>query len=575
MSKVLSSKKDVDPATMSPIRAVAHRPTQTDVVLWIEARAAITDWQVAVTAADAVSPGHAAASSWPVDLSKNPKFTLANPRPGKRSRFGERARYRVWHETVGGLQPGCWYTVTARKGGRNIILATFRTIPVELPFTVLAASCYSVESDASGPWSSAFGKTVGTIFPRLSQVVSRLVGTTVEASKTGGLSVASAGLVGQRYSQLCRELQAARPDLKVLVGDQVYVDAPFSAFWFRHLSDSWIERHISHVYHRSWDRLGSFLTRGANVCTSDDHEYWNDFPDQPGLPWMRLRATPAESAMRTFGQKYRTAMQLTEPIWKFDIGEKGQRHLSFLSIDTRMNRTPVYSTSESESPQFMANEDLDTVCSWIADLNSPGVLALGQPLLSPPYKLLGNKVVADVNLPAYGDQFARLCRALTGSKVDILVLAGDVHFGRVAQVQVISKGQRGAKIVEVVSSPLALLHGAGSSFELPAPDELSRFPHAWFPEFTYLTGDVRAGSVEYKETIPREQATQKRQRISKGPESDHFMTVRFDARNDGHVTATIFAYLVRQPRTEGPPQLAWQRTIVLRGLESGTSDASH
>jgi hypothetical protein len=52
------------------------------------------------------------------------------------------------------------------------------------------------------------------------------------------------------------------------------------------------------------------------------------------------------------------------------------------------------------------------------------------------------------------------------------------------------------------------------------------------------------------------------------------MTVLFEQQGEGRVAATIRAYLIRQPRTEGPPALAWERTVVLRGIEACTADRS-
>jgi hypothetical protein len=368
-------------------------------------------------------------------------------------------------------------------------------------------------------------------------------------------------------------LPLTRADLKLLLGDQVYIDAPFRAFVLRRLKESWIERHISRVYHRSWDRLSGFLTDGANLCTSDDHEYWNDFPNRPGLPWPRLRPAQPESTMRRHAQDYRAGMQLAEPRWPFHIGDQASPRISFLSVDTRVNRTPIYALADGTSPQFMDQGDLDEVCSWITNLRTPGVLALGQPLLTPPLKLTMGRVVADVNLPAYGKQYAQLCRALTAARADIMVLAGDVHFGRVAQVQLVGDGRAGARIVEVVSSPLAQLHGAKASFPLPPRAELRQFPHTWMPEFDHLAEDADVGGVTYLMTIPRPKDGRGRPKIPEGPEADHYMTVRLEDRLDGAVDATVFAYLIRRPRTEGPPELAWHQTFLLRTAEH--VDAEH
>jgi hypothetical protein len=127
--------------------------------------------------------------------------------------------------------------------------------------------------------------------------------------------------------------------------------------------------------------------------------------------------------------------------------------------------------------------------------------------------------------------------------------------------------------VDVVSSPLAQLDGAKASFALPPPEELRRFPHTWMPEFDHLAKDADIGGVTYLMTISRPKDGGGRPMIPEGPESDNYVTVRFEDRLDGDVDATVFAYLIRRPRTEGPPELAWHQTFLLRTAEH--VDAEH
>ena len=42
-----------------------------------------------------------------------------------------------------------------------------------------------------------------------------------------------------------------------------------------------LREYITARYRDSWERLHGLLSLGANICISDDHEFWNDFPNPP------------------------------------------------------------------------------------------------------------------------------------------------------------------------------------------------------------------------------------------------------------------------------------------------------
>ena len=70
-----------------------------------------------------------------------------------------------------------------------------------------------------------------------------------------------------------------------------------------------------------------------------------------------------------------------------------------------------------------------------------------QPLISDK----GSKT--DKNLPDWA-QYDTLITALQNGNHDIVVLAGDVHYGRVSQVKI---GNSGNKLVEIITSPMSNL----------------------------------------------------------------------------------------------------------------------
>ena len=94
--------------------------------------------------------------------------------------------------------------------------------------------------------------------------------------------------------------------------------------------------------------------------------------------------------------------------------------------------------------------DLDDIARWAAGLTNPGCLVLGQLLFAKKAGTFSKHM--DLGLPDF-DQYAGLLDALSGSGQSIVILTGDVHFGRVAVCELLN----GKEIVEVVASPMSLV----------------------------------------------------------------------------------------------------------------------
>src|SRR6185295_1669857 len=85
-----------------------------------------------------------------------------------------------------------------------------------------------------------------------------------------------AGDVGHTFAQLPA---ATAPEIKILCGDQVYLDSPASYFLLRRSEATLAERFREH-YARTWTQheasegFATLLRHGGTYCTADDHEFW-------------------------------------------------------------------------------------------------------------------------------------------------------------------------------------------------------------------------------------------------------------------------------------------------------------
>ena len=328
-----------------------------------------------------------------------------------------------------GLQPSKTYFLSLQRGGAVRASCRITTLPSELPtaeekpFTALLGSCFCRQSDASGR-------------------------------------------VGATYFHLPA---AARPDLKILCGDQVYLDSPWSHYLFHTHGPDELEGEFFANYLQTWSQLGDaagfelLLQDGANYFSSDDHEFWNNAPD-PGAyvrdTWSRTGRSRWMEVARTLYEKF----QSNSSVMVFSVGT-----LSFFIADTRLNRL-------SDQTKFMTSADLDALDAWVTGLNGPGVLVVGQPVFTEKVGFWGR--FTDYGLADF-TQYADLAGILASSAHSLVVLTGDVHYSRIASCRLNS----GSELVEIVCSPLALV-------DEKATGKWSKAP-AMFPAFE-LPGVVQA-----------------------------------------------------------------------------------
>jgi hypothetical protein len=368
-----------------------------------------------------------------------------------------RIQYREFEIT--GLAPRQTYSFALVVDSRRVAEAKVITLPEELPprgdkpFIVLLGSCFSRLQDEEC-------KVANTFF----------------------------------HLPLC-----AKPDVKIFAGDQVYLDSPWQRFaagthTVAELHDIFVEH-----YKYTWGQSEGFvrlLKEGANYFCSDDHEFWNNAPNIASFildtwPPLGKRLEWWKAARELY-----CAFQGGKPIQQFDIPP-----LSFLVADTRMNRS-------NKKVDFMLRSDLDRVGRWVDGLKGPGVLVIGQPLLQTSTGFFSGHL-QDWNLPDY-EQYHQLVEIVGRSVHSLVILTGDVHYGRIA----CSSLRSGAALIEIIASPMSLVDENAKGHWEAAPEV---FP-AVRPEHATPATLARSGVV----TEP-----------NFSPNDAYFLTIEFTRQGAG------------------------------------------
>jgi len=334
------------------------------------------------------------------------------------------------------------------------------------------------------------------------------------------------GLVGGTYHYMPED---QRPDVKVLCGDQVYLDNPWrdtTLKWYRANQKPGLFRAmLFEKYVANWAQVGGedagfrqLLKDGANYFCSDDHEFWNNAPSFGGVGLLNsLTSGQRKWWFEEAGRLFR-AFQSCSPLMCFDVPP-----LSVCVADTRINR-------DTKGVRFMKDEDLESVRRWIEGLQGPGVLVVGQPVLAEGDSVIGsvlkkglmNAVMSyiDRDLPHYA-QYEKLVGYIKSSDHSVVVLTGDVHFGRVACGE-LNPGSE-TMFVEVISSPMHAVLG----------DKVEPL----FGTYKKAPKD-RFAITEDREIMRRR---------------NHFVTVQFSSEDDGRVSVEVRAWPIPQPGEEISP----------------------
>jgi len=261
---------------------------------------------------------------------------------------------------------------------------------------------------------------------------------------------------------------------QVLCGDQVYMDldARDSILWTDGLPSPWGR------YSEQWTKNDAFknlLAIAPTLMMADDHEFWNNYPEgNSGMNWVNnlrnvappqaavsldrafsvfqaaLNADPgALSDPMTGPDDVDTMLKDTARTFDLDLG-----CLRVFVLDTRTARSWVLREDDARFDTAVASRF--TQHSWLTRLKvslgaskTPVVLFLSQPLIEEAGDL------REANLPDFASNYAELCDAIFASPHDILIVSGDIHWGRLYHMEKVRSNTPKQKVYEFISSPLS------------------------------------------------------------------------------------------------------------------------
>ena len=313
-----------------------------------------------------------------------------------------------------------------------------------------------------------------------------------------------------------------KPSICFLTGDQVYLDIGFDSL---SLKTDEIRQRIADDYALHWQSLGSILSKGATWMLPDDHEYWNDYPFYKTIiPQLAaLRISRVRKAWDETAKDGVNNVQRSAQVEHFTIGND----LSVCLADFRSYR---------DDNGFISEPLFKKVSNWATSLTSPGVLVIPQPLI------VGENPT-EKNLRSYPDQYERLLAALASTGHDVVLLSGDVHFGRISSTEL---GSGGAKLIEVISSPLSNLTYLNGIATTKAEVKPKNFPDSK----TAKANNWKAKPVNYYNkayTVDSESGSWF-SAYPKARTKEHFMTLGFTRNTTGTLDLTVKAWSVREPK---------------------------
>lgn len=332
-----------------------------------------------------------------------------------------------------------------------------------------------------------------------------------------------------------RGAESVRPDIKFMVGDQVYLDIGLDSL--SPLTNE-VRQRVAEDYAKHWQALGSMLARGASWMLPDDHEFWNDYPFYDSLlpTLFMLKINKIRNAWKGASMEGVINVQQSSKVDIFDIGDD----LSFCVADLRSYRSKT---------QFIDNQGFAQMTRWAEGLTKPGVLVIPQVLLAEKNKL-------ERNLLSFKKQYSQLITAMASSGHDLVVMSGDVHFGRIAQVKM---GANGGRLIEVVSSPMSNLTGLNSLASDKAKTTPKQFPDPNaldIPDFEPQTVQYdKTFHVHTKKGFPLSAYWKERTR-------EHFMTVSFH-KNTASVGMSVQAWRIRQQDSDRLPVKDFKQAFTI------------
>ncbi|TVQ99608.1 MAG: hypothetical protein EA399_06980 [Desulfovibrionales bacterium] len=249
----------------------------------------------------------------------------------------------------------------------------------------------------------------------------------------------------------------ARPDMSILMGDQVYLDLP--TFEALPGSVAGLAGNFEQKYLNNWANLANpgfehVLRAAPYAAMADDHELWNNAPHPSPIirhSWTAEGRGRYRTAALAMFAGFQAPMPLNgeEPPYPLILDIPP---ISLFIADTRIERTTRH---------FMTAKARKKLQQWIGRINSQGlhgVFVSGQSLFAEKVNAVRGSL-ADWELPNY-DDFHEVAVTLKQAAKPLICVSGDVHWGRnlVARSRM---PQHFGDIYEVITSPVALVHTVG------------------------------------------------------------------------------------------------------------------
>ncbi len=259
-------------------------------------------------------------------------------------------------------------------------------------------------------------------------------------------------LVSQTYLKIPA---AERQDLSLFMGDQVYLDLPTLNNYPD--NEAKLAERFERYYRTNWTTyfgLDALLKSAPAVFCPDDHEYWNNFPHRSPIIQNSWKQESRQRWKSAADQLY-DAFQCAAPEQRGDNIEIDVDPLSIMVLDQRTHR-------EEDRSATLAPSGLQQLNDWVdrlIDEKKIGAVVTGQSLLDKPVGEFQG-AVADWMLPNYRD-YASIVTALqrlSNAGRPVLLLTGDVHWGRVTRIK--ESGQ--TRFIEIICSPSSLVSTVGS-----------------------------------------------------------------------------------------------------------------
>lgn len=260
--------------------------------------------------------------------------------------------------------------------------------------------------------------------------------------------------------QQVRKMCGRSPDLCILMGDQVYLDLPVIKN-FKNDRD-WLIGKFRDDYVRNWfeydngNPFSELLDMAPLMMIADDHELWNNAPEKQvhiENSWTLAGRANWRAAAEALYRAFATA----------DLNEAGAipgmsrlrlGGVDVMTVDLRWLREAR--TDKGEKARLSSNPGIYTAISnWLIDSaagSAQPVVVLGQGIFRKPTDSLKDFEQAD-----FEEDFIELCRALAQPSQRLILLTGDVHWGRVAFARDRFSNDPLAGVYEAFVSPLALV----------------------------------------------------------------------------------------------------------------------